>query len=554
MTDLRWLLSHAASERRMLAVSVLSRILGHAASAALLALPAWTLGTVLTGARILPAVSILPALLGLALAAGTLRYLEQLTGHLAAFRLLGELRILVMQRLLPQAPAVTDADGAPRVLDVAVREVDRIEVFFAHTIAPALSAVLLPIAATTLTTATAGPATGATLALVLAAGWAIPFLGRGRDRAAARELGRLRSDLTQHVADSLRTREVILGAGTRTQRLAQMRQLDDDLGEALQDRARRAGLRHGMSTLRLWGGALLVLLVGLSSAGDALPAVLMAAALVPATTPGLDTLERLAVSLPAGLAATRRIRELTEAAPLVAEPGVPRELDTPGMRTPTSAAALDQVTFDYPGRPTPVLDGVDLQLAPGTTLGVTGPTGSGKSTIARLLQRHRDPRTGTVFLGDVDVRGLGSAQVQRVVAVADQEPFLLDATVEENLLLAAPDASEQDLQDALRAACSPLPLDRPIGRRGSALSGGERQRLALARTLLRASRAPGGLPGAVLVLDEATSHQDPLTQERLVTQIQETGASLVAIAHRPEALRGADQVIRLEDGRVVSSP
>jgi ATP-binding cassette subfamily C protein CydC len=216
-----------------------------------------------------------------------------------------------------------------------------------------------------------------------------------------------------------------------------------------------------------------------------------------------------------------------------------------------TAAELDEVSFRYPGRPSPVLEAVSLHLAPGRSLGVTGPTGSGKSTIARLLQRHRDPCTGTVALHGVDARCLGSAQVQQRVAVADQAPFLLDASIAENLRLAAPDTTDEELQEVLRTACCPLPLERPIGPRGAMLSGGERQRLALARTLLRASRAPGGIARAVLVLDEATSHQDPLTQERLVDAVRATGAATVVIAHRPEALRGVDRVLRLEDGEVV---
>jgi ATP-binding cassette subfamily C protein CydC len=551
MTDLRWLLAFARPARAALSVSVLARIFGHTASAALLALPAWTIGSALDDPADLPVTRVIAALLALALVAGVLRYLEQLTGHLAAFRLLGELRIHVMRRLLPQAPAVTDAGGAARVLDVAVRDVDRIEVFFAHTIAPALSAVVLPVAAIALTLASAGAPTATMLALVLAAGWAIPFLGRGKDRETARALGRSRGDITQHVADSLRLREVILGAGTPEERLVGLRELDERLGAALGSRSRRAGARHGASTLRIWGGTLLVLVVGLSTAADAPGAVLMAAALVPGTAAGLDTLERLAVSLPAGLEATARLRQLADGDPLVPEPTEPADLPVPRADEEETAAELDEVSFRYPGRPSPVLEAVSLHLAPGRSLGVTGPTGSGKSTIARLLQRHRDPCTGTVALHGVDARCLGSAQVQQRVAVADQAPFLLDASIAENLRLAAPDTTDEELQEVLRTACCPLPLERPIGPRGAMLSGGERQRLALARTLLRASRAPGGIARAVLVLDEATSHQDPLTQERLVDAVRATGAATVVIAHRPEALRGVDRVLRLEDGEVV---
>lgn len=577
MTDLRWLLAFAAPARGVLAVSVLARVLGHTASAAALALPAWAIGAALTQPEDLSVLVVVAGLIVLALAAGALRYLEQLTGHLAAFRLLGELRIWVMDRVLPQAPAVIDVRGAARVLDVAVRDVDRIEVFFAHTIAPAISAVLLPAAAIGFTAATAGPPTALSLALVLAAGWAVALLGRGADRQTARVLGRARGDITQHVADSLRVRDVIQGAGTLEERLAAIRELDARLGAALTARSRRAGVRHGATTLRVWGGTLLVLLVGLATAPGALPAVLLAAALVPGTATGLDTLERLAVSLPAGLEATRRVRELAEASPLVPEPSEPTAPTGPtapispisptGLRGPgfsgastqatapaggsRIAAELTDVTFRYPDRPDPVLESISLHLAPGTTVGITGPTGSGKSTIARLLQRHRDPEAGTVTIDGVDARRLGSTQVQRIVAVADQDPFLLDATVAANLRLAAPDAPDVALEEALRTACSPLPLDRCIGPRGSALSGGERQRLALARTVLRAGQAPGGITGAILVLDEATSHQDPLTQERVVAGVQRLGTSTVVIAHRHETLHPADHLIHLENGRVV---
>ena len=250
MTDLRWLLAFAAPARGVLAVSVLARLLGHTASAAALALPAWAIGAALTQPGDLSVLVVVAGLIVLALAAGALRYLEQLTGHLAAFRLLGELRIWVMHRVLPQAPAVIDVRGAARVLDVAVRDVDRIEVFFAHTIAPAISAVLLPAAAIGFTAATAGPPTALSLALVLAAGWAVSLLGRGAGRQTARVLGRARGDITQHVADSLRVRDVIQGAGTLEERLAAMRELDARLGAALTARSRRAGVRHGATALR----------------------------------------------------------------------------------------------------------------------------------------------------------------------------------------------------------------------------------------------------------------------------------------------------------------
>jgi ATP-binding cassette subfamily C protein CydC len=556
MRDIRWLLAFARPATGILAVSVAARILGHAALAATLALPAWALGTTATG----PAATktggpaelsrVLLCLVALVLLAAVLRYLEQLTGHLAAFRLLGELRIWVMERLIPQAPAVVDTRGSARILAVAVHDVDRIEVFFAHTIAPAISALVVPGAAVAAAGMLAGSPTATALALVLLLGWVVPVIGGRTSRADARSVGVLREDIAQHTADSLRLREVLDQAGTADARLASLQRLDEHLGERLTARARHAGRRSGASTARVWGGTLLVLLTALAShsgsAAEALPGILAASALVPGTMSGLDTLERLASSLPAGLAATRRVRELAEARPEVAEPTAPRT--APPLQNP--AAALEHVHYGYPDRQVPVLEDVHLHLDRGGMVGVVGPSGSGKSTLARLLQRHVDPLAGSVEVRGIDTRQLGSEQVQRLVVVADQDPFLREGTIAQNLRLAAEDASEQEMREALAAACTDLALDRQVGPRGSALSGGERQRVALARTLLRAARSPGGMSGAVLILDEATSHQDPLTQERVMRSVESLGASLLVIAHREETLERAGRIVRVEQGRV----
>lgn len=561
MTDILWLLERARPARGILILSIIARILGHFCLAAIIAVPLWVLGhaagPVLTPSEAgsssaggaLPLVVTTTLLVVLSVAAGALRYLEQFTGHLAAFRLLGELRVWIMQHILPQAPAVVDVRGSARLWDIAVRDVDRIEVFFAHTIAPAASAVVVPTVAVVVACSMGGLPAGATLAVVLGLGWVIPLMRGQADRSSARAIGQARSDLTQHVADSLRMRDVILAAGTWQERLEAMRQHDEQLGEAVMVRARRAGIRDGATTWRIWSGMVAVLAVGLVTEPENIAGVLVATAMVPGTATGLETLERLALSLPEGLDATRRIRELAESKPLVSEPVEP--VSVPAASSDTLAVHAHEVAFTYPGRPLPVLDGVSLQLAPGDTLGVMGPTGSGKSTIARLLQRHRDPARGEVQIHGVSTVRLGSDQVQRIVAVADQDPFLMNATVRDNLRLAAPEATDDTLRLALHAACSTVPLDRVIGQRGQQLSGGERQRLALARTLVRALHAPGGPERSVLVLDEATSHQDPLTQERIMDSVQDFGASTVVIAHRPEAVKHASRILHLEDGRVV---
>ena len=196
---------------------------------------------------------------------------------------------------------------------------------------------------------------------------------------------------------------------------------------------------------------------------------------------------------------------------------------------------------------------------------MVGPTGSGKSTLSRLIQRHVDPDAGEVIINGHNARDLGSTNVCRAVVVADQNPFLMEATVAENLCLGAPDGCEVPeslMHWALElAAINPaeLPLDRPIGRRAQRLSGGQRQRLALARTYLRAVLADGSVPngpganlaGKIAIFDEATSHQDPLTQARIVDNARACGATCIFIAHRLQTLTEADDILVIENGQLI---
>jgi ATP-binding cassette subfamily B protein len=212
---------------------------------------------------------------------------------------------------------------------------------------------------------------------------------------------------------------------------------------------------------------------------------------------------------------------------------------------------FDDVSFAYEaGQPT--LVEVSFTAEPGTKVAVVGETGSGKTTLGYLVARLYDPQSGSVQVDGVDVRDLALADLASVVGVVSQETYLFHGTVRENLRFASPDATDAELEDAVRAAriyemLARLPegLDTVVGERGYRFSGGERQRLAIARTILR--NPP------VLVLDEATSSLDVETER----QVQEAldalalGRTTIVIAHRLSTVRDADQIIVLDRGRIV---
>ncbi|WP_431038787.1 ABC transporter ATP-binding protein [Streptomyces sp. P6-2-1] len=211
---------------------------------------------------------------------------------------------------------------------------------------------------------------------------------------------------------------------------------------------------------------------------------------------------------------------------------------------------FEKVAFGY-GDGSPVLDGIDLTLPAGGSLAVVGPTGSGKSTLSHLVPRLYDVSGGRVTLDGVDVRDLDFDTLARAVGVVSQETYLFHASVADNLRFAKPDASDEELRAAARAAqihdhIAGLPqgYDTVVGERGHRFSGGEKQRLALARTILR--------DPPVLVLDEATSALDTRT-ERAVQEALDTlaaGRTTLTIAHRLSTIRDADQIVVLDGGRI----
>ncbi|MFH5209894.1 ABC transporter ATP-binding protein [Antrihabitans sp. NCIMB 15449] len=257
------------------------------------------------------------------------------------------------------------------------------------------------------------------------------------------------------------------------------------------------------------------------------------------------------VALTSSLALFARIFEYLDLPIDVDDPADPVAVDPARM---SGHVRIDAVTFAYPGSDTAALVDVDIDVPAGTTLAVVGETGSGKSTLAALVARLYDPASGRVTIDGVDVRDMKLTDLSAIVGVVSQETYLLHTTVRENLRYAKPDATDEQIKAAARAAqlhdfIVDLPdgYDTMVGSRGHRFSGGEQQRIAIARTLLRNPR--------VLVLDEATSALDTET-ERAVQQAFDRlsrGRTTITIAHRLSTVRDADRIVVLDHGRIVET-
>ncbi|KGN37902.1 ABC transporter ATP-binding protein [Knoellia subterranea] len=244
-----------------------------------------------------------------------------------------------------------------------------------------------------------------------------------------------------------------------------------------------------------------------------------------------------------------RVFEYLDLIPDVAAPTAPVDLDPEWVR---GEVRFEDVSFRYAGDAPLALDSISAVVPAGGSLALVGHTGSGKSTLASLVARLHDPSSGRVTIDGVDLRDLDPEVLARIVGVVSQETYLVHASIRENLLLAAPDATEVELWQALGAAqvadlVATLPegLDTVVGARGHRFSGGEQQRIAIARTILRNPR--------VLVLDEATSALDNDTERAVQKALDELvkGRTTITIAHRLSTIEGADEIAVLDHGRII---
>ena len=218
---------------------------------------------------------------------------------------------------------------------------------------------------------------------------------------------------------------------------------------------------------------------------------------------------------------------------------------------PAGHIRFEHVTFGYePGRP--MLHDIDLEIAPGQTVAIIGPTGAGKTTLASLVARFHDPWDGRVTIDGIDLRDCQLKSLRSQVAVVLQEPFLFPVSIAENIAYARPHASRAEIEAAARAANAhafierlPQGYDTIVGERGATLSGGERQRLSVARAILK--DAP------ILILDEPTSAIDTVTEASLLEAIERLmqGRTTIIIAHRMSTIASADWIVALEHGRIV---
>ncbi|TWV32529.1 thiol reductant ABC exporter subunit CydD [Streptomyces misionensis] len=478
------------------------------------------------------------------------RYAERLVSHDAVLRMLADTRVAVYRRLERLAPAGLRTARRGDLLTRLVADVDALQDYWLRWLLPA-SVALLVSTATVGFTAWLLPEAGAALAAgLLAAGVGVPLVTATAARHTERRLAPARGELATRVTDLLTGTAELTVAGALPDRVGAARRADGTLTRIASRAAAVTALGDGLTALVSGLTVMATALLGVQAvAAGRLGGVALAVVVL---TP-LAAFEAV-LGLPLAVRYRQRVRrsaervqEVLDAPEPVREPERPRK--APATPFPL---VLKGLTAQYEEQRREALAGLDLTLAEGRRIAVVGASGAGKTTLAQVLLRFLDPRSGTYTLAGVNARELDGDDVRRLVGLCAQDAHLFDSSVRENLLLARRDATEAELRGALARArlldwVDGLPdgLDTLVGEHGARLSGGQRQRLALARALL------ADFP--VLVLDEPAEHLDLPTADALTADLLAAteDRTTLLITHRLAGLDEVDEVLVLDAGRVV---
>jgi ATP-binding cassette, subfamily C, bacterial CydC len=474
------------------------------------------------------------------------RYLERLASHDVALRSLGRARAQVYEAVEPLAPAQLADTRRGDLLSRFVGDVDSLQNLYLRGLEPPLIALIAGTASVGLA-AIFLPAAAIVLAVgLLLGGIVVPLAAASVSRRASARHAQARGELSAELVETLAGSAELAALGLERDRLRTMRRADSTLVRISRRAALADGLGDGLRVLVTGATVVGVLAVSVQAHAEGRLDRVLIALLALLSLAAFEAVQPLTESfreLQATVAAGRRILDLTDRVPQIVDPAEP-------LTPPNGpfAIELDDVRARYGPGERPALDGFSLRLEPGRRVVLLGPSGAGKTTVVRLLLRFIDPERGRVTLAGEDLRRYRQEDVRGLITVAGQDAHLFSASIRDNLKLARPDATDEDLARSLRAArildwVQSLPdgLDTLVGEEGRELSGGQRQRIVLARALL--TDAP------VLVLDEPTAHLDPRTAKKLVEDVFAAvrGRTILLITHRPEGLDLADEVVVLRD-------
>ncbi len=525
-------------------LAILLGVLGHLAA---------TFITILGGAAILTLLgfhfpfslkTFLIFLVVFAILRGVLHYGEQAFNHYIAFSLLALIRDKVFRSLRKLCPAKLEGKEKGNLISIITSDIELLEVFYAHTISPIVIALLTSLIMI-IFIGQFHPSLGILAAIAyITIGIIIPFIASKLTSKAGIAFRTKSGQLSSFVLDNLRGLPEILQYNSGEKRLKEMNAQTDELSKDEEHIKKSIGINSALtqSMILLFDITMLILAFHLYifQSVDLVGLVIPVIALMSSFGPVI-ALANLGSTLTNTFAAGNRVLDILDDVPVVEELSGNAEINFHG-------AKADHVNFSYDEEQ--ILSDVSIDIPENTILGIVGKSGCGKSTLLKLLMRFWDTDQGEILLSDTNIKNINTSNLRNMESFVTQETHLFHDSIKNNLLIAKPDATDEEIITACKKASVhdfilklPNGYDTPVGELGDTLSGGERQRLGLARAFLH--NAP------FLLLDEPTSNLDSLNEAVILKSIYEErkDKTVVLVSHRESTMKIAEKIYRVESER-----
>lgn len=490
--------------------------------------------------------TIIAVLIGLSLARGALRYLEQMSGHYIAFKLLALLRDKVFDSLRKLAFVKLQDKQSGQLLALVTNDIELLEVFYAHTIAPVMIAILTSLVLLVIFSHISWAFTFIALFAYFTIGFILPVFTTNMAREDGRKYRELVGEMNDYFLDSIRGMKEVQLFGNETHRNEQIQARSQAIDRAFLKIKEQEAVVRSYTEIAVSFFNILILAVGLwlcfthqiSWVASLTGVILLLSSYGP-----VITISNLSNNLLQTLASGERLLALLEEKPHLAE------VENGINLSDVESLKVDNVSFAY--QTDSILSHVSFQAKKGQIFGIQGVSGSGKSTLLKLIMRFYDPKMGEIRLNDVDIKEMNTKSLRDNIAYITQQTYIFNESILENIRMANRTASREAVIESAKKAnihdfiqSLPQGYDTIITEMGTSLSDGEKQRIGIARAFLY--NAP------IILLDEPTSNLDSLNEALILRALIQEKANkiIILVSHRHSTMAVCDEIIKIENGRI----
>lgn len=533
----------------IMAITITMGVLGYLGAIAIAVFGSVAIGTTLGDITFISFKSSIIVMLVCAVLRGLLRYAEQLSGHYIAFKILAILRDKVFTKLRKLAPAKLESKEKGNLISLITSDIELLEVFYAHTIAPIAIAILTNLIIT-IVLYLINPLFGILGAVFfLIVGFVIPYVSSMIAKEAGVEYRKDFAESNSYLLDSLRGLKEILLFNNGKKTLDKINENSINLNKSMHKIKDHEGIIKALTDLTVMIAILTFVAVGFGeyiSGSISFSEMIIGIVIIASSFGPVVALSNLSNNLLHTFACAERLFDLLDEKPYVEEISGEETVES-------NSIEYSNVTFAYPGRIEDVLSNVSLDIKKGDKVALIGKSGIGKSTFVKLLMRFWDVNEGSIKIDNKNIKDIPTKSLRESQTLVSQETYLFDDTIMENIKIGNRNATNEEVIKAAKKASIhnfietlPQGYNTKVGELGGLLSSGEKQRIGLARAFVN--------EGNVLILDEPTSNLDTLNEAEILKSIKENcmEKTILLISHRKSTTAVCDKVFKIEDRKIIN--